>query len=219
NYTDTNNNVASANNIVGKISGSDSNTAIIVTAHFDAWFNGAIDNASGVASLINIAENLKIYSKSNNLNYDIIFCLTNLEMSRRKGSKAFIDSINNEYENLFNVNIDCIGVNNNQPMAIKNLSKIPLSKKLYDSLKESYDLYNIKYVDDFSTPKTKLAFEQNQGVSDYISFEKTNIPNMQIAQKGINDYILTEADTPDKLDINLINQTSEAIIHFLKNFK
>ncbi|MGL4741517.1 MAG: M28 family peptidase, partial [Sarcina sp.] len=46
NYTDTNNNVASANNIVGKISGSDSNTAIIVTAHFDAWFNGAIDNAS-----------------------------------------------------------------------------------------------------------------------------------------------------------------------------
>lgn len=219
NYANINNETTYASNVVGKISGSDSTTAIIITAHFDAWFNGAIDNASGVASLIDIAKNLKIYSESNNLNYDIIFCLTNLEMSQFKGSKAFIKSINNKYTNLFNVNIDCIGVNNNQPMAIKNLSNILSSQKLYDDLKESYDLYNIKYIDDFSTPKTKLAFEQNQGVSDYISFEKNNIPNMQIAQKGINDYILTENDTPDKLDINLIDNISKAISHFLKNFK
>lgn len=219
NYTDSTNKINSASNIVGKLSGYNSTTAIIITAHFDAWFNGAIDNASGVSSLINIAKNLKDYTISNNLNYDIIFCLTNLEMSRFKGSKAFINSLNNAYEDLFNINIDCIGVKNNEPMAIKNLSNIPLSKKLYDSLKESYDIFNIKYIDDFSTPKTKLAFEQNQGVSDYISFEKNNIPNMQIAQQGIDEYILTEKDTPDKLDIDLIDNISQAIIHFLKNFK
>ncbi|MDU4880700.1 MAG: M28 family peptidase, partial [Clostridioides difficile] len=48
---------------MGKISGKDSGTAIILTAHFDAWFNGAVDNASGVATVLEIAKLLKDTSK------------------------------------------------------------------------------------------------------------------------------------------------------------
>lgn len=217
-YESENEKTEEASNVVGKISGNNSKKAIILTAHFDAWFNGALDNASGVASAINIANSLKEYSKSNSLNYDVVFCLTNLEMNRFKGSKAFIKDIEGVYDEMFNINIDCIGVNNNKPMAIKNLSKIDNSKKLYDLLKKTYDEYGVKYMDDFSTPKTRMAFEQNQGVSDYISFEKANIPNMQIAQIGIEDYILNENDTPKNLDIDLIDKISKSIISFIKKF-
>ena len=161
---------------------------------------------------------MKEYSKSNSLNYDIVFCLTNLEMNRFKGSEAFIKDIKDVYDEMFNINIDCIGVNNNKPMAIKNLSKIDISQKLYDLLKETYDEYGVKHMDTFSTPKTRMAFERNQGVSDYISFEKANIPNMQIAQIGIQDYILNENDTPKNLDIDLINKISKSIISLIKKF-
>lgn len=210
--------IKEASNVVGKISGKNPKKAIILTAHFDAWFNGALDNASGVASAIDIANSLKEYSKSNTLNYDIVFCLTNLEMNRFIGSKAFIKDIENVYDEMFNINIDCIGVNNNKPMAIKNLSKLQDSQKLYDLLKKTYDEYGVKYMDDFSTPKTKTAFEQNQGVSDYISFEKAYIPNMQIAQMGIENYILNENDTPENLDIELINKISKSVIALIKEF-
>ncbi|MBP1890901.1 hypothetical protein J2Z53_002553 [Clostridium moniliforme] len=217
-YKSENEKIEEASNVVGKISGNNSKKAIILTAHFDAWFNGALDNASGVASTINIANSLKEYSKSNSLNYDIVFCLTNLEMNRFKGSEAFIKDIKDVYDEMFNINIDCIGVNNNKPMAIKNLSKIDISQKLYDLLKETYDEYGVKHMDTFSTPKTRMAFERNQGVSDYISFEKANIPNMQIAQIGIQDYILNENDTPKNLDIDLINKISKSIISLIKKF-
>ena len=55
-------------NVVGKISGKDNSTAIILTAHFDAWFNGAVDNASGVATVLKIAKLLEDTSKKQSLN-------------------------------------------------------------------------------------------------------------------------------------------------------
>ena len=68
-------------NVIGKISGKDNSTAIILTAHFDAWFNGAVDNASGVATVLEIAKLLKDTSKREALNYDVIFLMTNGEMA------------------------------------------------------------------------------------------------------------------------------------------
>lgn len=206
-------------NVVGKISGKDNRKAIVITAHFDAWFNGALDNASGVSSAIKVINELKIYSKDENLNYDVIVCLTNLEMNRRRGSAAFIKEIKNKYDEMYNINIDCIGVKNGEPMAVKNLSKIEKSKKLYDGIKEVYDRNNIEYVNAFSTPKTQKAFEQGMGVSDYFEFEKENIPNMQVAQKGINGYILNENDIPSNLDLEEIDRISEALIELVKKIE
>lgn len=205
-----------ANNVVGKISGKDSSKAIVITAHFDAWFNGALDNASGVAGAIKVIKELNTYSKDEKLNYDVIVCLTNLEMNRRKGSAAFIKEIKGKYDEMYNINIDCIGVKNGKPMAVKNLSKVKESKKLYDEIKEIYDEKKIEYIDDFSTPKTQKAFEQGMGVSDYFEFEKENIPNMQVAQKGINGYILNENDVPDNLDIEKIEKISDVLIELVK---
>ena len=81
------------NNIIGKISGENNKKAIILTAHFDAWYNGAVDNASGVSAVIEIAKNLKEFSKTNKLNQDVIFLMTNAELYGYRGSEEFISKL------------------------------------------------------------------------------------------------------------------------------
>ena len=98
-------------NVIGKISGNDSSTAIILTAHFDAWFNGAVDNASGVATVLEIAKLLEDTSKKESLNYDVIFLMTNGEMALFAGSRDFVTKLEQlQYQNIFNINIDCVGM-------------------------------------------------------------------------------------------------------------
>ena len=53
------------NNIIGKISGENSKKASILTANFDACYNRAVDNASEVSAVIEIAKNLKEFSETN----------------------------------------------------------------------------------------------------------------------------------------------------------
>ena len=94
-------------NVVGKISGKDNSTAIILTAHFDAWFNGAVDNASGVATVLKIAKLLEDTSKKQSLNYDVIFLMSNGEMALFSGSRDFVTKLEKlQYQRVFNINID-----------------------------------------------------------------------------------------------------------------
>ena len=127
-------------NVVGKISGKDNSTAIILTAHFDAWFNGAVDNASGVATVLEIAKLLEDTSKKQSLNYDVIFLMTNGEMALFSGSRDFVTKLEKlQYQNVFNINIDCVGMKdsyNSNPLVLKNLSRVSESEKLYSGIKE-----------------------------------------------------------------------------------
>lgn len=192
------------NNVIAKISGKNNKKAIIVTAHFDAWDNGAVDNASGVSAVIEIAKNLKYFSETNKLNQDIIFLMTNAEMYGFRGSEDFILKLPElSYEQVYNINIDCIGIKdfyNSNGLGLKNISNIDESEKLYSEIKEVLDDYKIDYIDDFSTEKSELAYKQGGGVSDYITFENSSYPNIHIAQKGIGDFILNENDTLKLID-------------------
>lgn len=173
------------NNIIGKISGENNKKAIILTAHFDAVYNGAVDNASGVSAVIEIAKNLKEFSKTNKLNQDVIFLMTNAELYGYRGSEEFILKLPElGYDNVYNINIDCIGVKdsyNSNGLGLKNISHIEESEKLYSGIKEILEEYEIDYTDDFSTEKSKLAYDQGYGVSDYIFFELNGYPNIHIA--------------------------------------
>lgn len=208
------------NNVVGKISGEDSKKAIIITAHFDAWCNGAVDNASGVSSVIEIAKNLKEFSETNKLNQDVIFLMTNAELSGYKGSEDFVLKLSElNYENVYNINIDCIGIKdsiNSSGLGLKNLSRLEESKKLYSGIKEVLGEYEIDYVDDFSTEKSKDAYEQGYGVSDYVLFEQNGYPNIHIAQKGIGEFILNENDDPNLIDYRKIKKISDVLAHYIE---
>ena len=208
-------------NVIGKISGKDSNTAIILTAHFDAWFNGAVDNASGVATVLEIAKLLKDTSKKEALNYDVIFLMTNGEMALFSGSRDFVTKIEQlQYQSVFNINIDCVGMKdsyNSNSLGLKNLSRISESQILYSDIKEIFNDNSIDFVDDYPTEKAKMAFEQNMGVSDYFSFEENGYANIHICQQGISDFILNEKDTPELIDYEKIEKLADVLSRYIKN--
>ena len=144
-------------NVVGKLNGTNNKKAIIITSHFDAWCNGALDNASGVATTFRIINKLKKDIDTIPLKYDVIFVMTNAEMAQFIGSQNFVEDIIPIYDDIYNINIDCVGAKSAGPLALKNISRIEESSILYDSLKEILKENNIEYSDTFSLIKLSIS--------------------------------------------------------------
>lgn len=211
--------IINISNVVGKINGSNKKNAIVITAHFDAYEKSVLDNASGVGTVLKIAENIKHDLKNNSLKQDLIFCMTNAEMKGFIGSQNFINDINGKYEKIYNVNIDCIGLKEGGPLALKNISKIEASENLYSSIKDVLNKNNIEFVDDISSKKVKKLLEAGYGISDYISFEEKNYPNIHIAQSNmgsLNDRVKEGVET---LDYTYLNELAKAISIWIQDFE
>lgn len=200
-------------NIVGYIKGKDSEKAIIISAHFDSKgikdgniHKGALDNASGVAALIEVAKKLKEVSEENPFESNIIFCAFNGEEQLYVGSSAFVKQIKSKswYKNVYNINIDSIGAKNGGKLVFPNDSKY--SKKLYYAVKSSMKKNNL----DLTETKQILG-------SDHRSFEKAKKPNIMIGQENLRKWANKPVDIPDILDYKQIEKIANAISDFIKN--
>lgn len=198
-------------NLVGVIKGSDSTKAVVISAHFDhigykngKIIRGALDNASGVATLVRMANILKKESENKTFNQDIIIAFFDSEETGFEGSKAFVNDIKDKYSNLYNINIDCVGGKDAGKISLYNNSKI--SNKLTIAMKETFNNNNM----DFSDYKSKY------GTSDEISFELKKVPNIYIEQENIKPYIHNETDTPDTIDYEEIEKVVRTICDFVK---
>lgn len=202
------------NNVVGVIRGKDSKKAVIISAHFDhlGYVNGkinrgALDNASGVSALIEIAHILKEKSKDKPFNMDIVLCAFNGEEEFMEGSRAFVQDIKSKHlysSSLYNINIDCIGAKNaGKNLALHNENR--LSEKLYDAVESTFKKNNIS----FSNSKV-------QGLSDHFSFQAEGIPNIFIVQENIEKLANKPTDTPDILDYDQIDKIANAICDFVE---
>ena len=105
-----------AHNIIGKIPGrSNEDRAIVVGAHFDAveGTEGADDNASGIAGMLEIMRVLSKYEFENT----IYFVAFDLEEQGLLGSQKFVDeysdSLNSNIE--WAINLDMIGFYSDEP--------------------------------------------------------------------------------------------------------
>ena len=202
-------------NVVGIIPGTKSDKAVVLSAHFDhmgqlgeSIFRGAMDNASGTASLLYIAEALFQISEENPFDFDIIFAFCNDEENGRTGSANLAPLFKEAYVNLFNINLDCVGIGGSDNVYV--LSYTPY-RTFVDDIKVYLDIYNILYNDDDST-FTYL-------VSDGISFENNGIPSVSfisafIGGEVIVDYYHTTLDTYDKLDYSQMANLCKTIIAF-----
>ncbi|MBB4825978.1 arginine utilization protein RocB [Sporosarcina luteola] len=198
-------------NIVGLIKGTDSDKAIIISAHFDSLgskdgeiYRGAYDNASGVAALIKIAEKLKRISVENSFESNIIFCAFNGEEQLYAGSAAFVkQSLSKSgYKNMYNINIDSIGAENGGEYVFPNDSKY--SQKLYDSIKS------------FMNKNRIVLIETTEIIgSDHRSFEQMSIPNITISQENFRDWVNKPVDTPDILDYEEIEKIANVLSDFI----
>ncbi|WP_353093540.1 M28 family metallopeptidase [Tissierella praeacuta] len=200
----------SEHNVVGIIPGENRENAIVITAHFDhvgskedlIW-RGAIDNGTGVSALLDIAEKLKEHSKSENFKQDIIICAFNGEDSGFQGSIPFVKEIADKYNNLYNINIDCVGIKDGGRLLIDGYSE---ENELVEELSK-----------DFKDNEFDISVDKKLTVSgsDHIIFLNNNINAIGLSQEGLNSIIHSLEDDIDKVHIGYIEKLSDTIVKFI----
>lgn len=200
------------NNIIGKIEGT-SNNAVIISAHFDhigvqdgKIIKGAIDNASGVAVLLDLAETLNNKYSIEKPEFDIIFCAFNSEENGLIGSKKFIEDIDGKYNSLININIDSVGYNDGGKVTFLDENT---DTSLYEPMKKIIENNGLEVELD-----TDL-----KGTADSVAFDKVGIPAICIIDENVKDVIHTEKDIPELIDYNRLNKIVKSVYDFVEMFK
>ena len=219
------------NNIIGVIKGKDSSKAVVISAHFDhvtvrerveetsssetsrvkvTKIQGAIDNASGISVLLESAKDLTKYYKNKKPDHDIIFAAFNAEELGLIGSSKFVEEFKDNYEDWYNINIDCIGMKGNEGLAVKNNN--PLCQELYDDFIEVLDEDKVYYE---MVPYARNEEGRIVGSSDHMSFRRGNDASLVIGQDGIVGIVHSEADNMSIVDFELIDSIKNALVDFI----
>jgi len=193
-------------NIVGVMPGKDRTKVVVVSAHYDAvgitGGLGALDNASGVAAMLRVADSLLRLGEQPET--DIIFCAFDGEEIGLVGSQAFVLGMKDTYQELFNINIDTIG-----------LSGVPVLIIGDETLKADIS-------ETFTDSGIALDYETMIGGnvifgSDDTSFRNHGFAAITIAKLG-NEVLAimhSENDVLDVLDIAYIESIADVVTAFL----
>ncbi|MBC8323576.1 MAG: M20/M25/M40 family metallo-hydrolase [Candidatus Marinimicrobia bacterium] len=194
-------------NLLGLIPGDGStNEIIIIGAHLDhlgfggkgsgslrpdekAIHNGADDNASGAAGLLEIAEKLSTNSKP--LKRDVLFIAFDAEEKGLLGSKYFVDNPTVNLENVSAMlNMDMIGRLKDSSLTVGGTGTSPLFEPLLDSLQQNRPL--------------KISYsKEGYGPSDHSSFYIKDIPVLFFFTGSHEDY---HKPTDDWEKINAVGE-------------
>jgi hypothetical protein len=197
---------AKAQNVVGILEGSDpklKDEYIVVGAHYDhlgmggegsgtrkmdtvAVHNGADDNASGVAAVIETAEKIK----GKKLKRSVIFVAFDGEEAGLLGSGNFVKKSPVDIKKIdLMINFDMVGRFNETTKYIS----VGGTGTFADA--------EVLLKKDFDTNVIKLAFSpEGYGPSDHASFYSENIPVLYFSTGTHPDYHLPEDDT-DKINV------------------
>ena len=172
-------------NIVGYIEGNYEAT-IVISAHYDHLgmqdslvFNGADDNASGVAALLEIAS----YFSSNQPDHTLVFCAFDAEELGLEGSKAFINSSAVDPTQIaLIINMDMISRSEKGILYAVGTRQFPYFKD-FIPLGQDGDYSVETGHDDPSKPSENWTFS-----SDHAPFFNKNIPFIYFGVDDHEDY-------------------------------
>jgi hypothetical protein len=192
-------------NVVGFLNNGAANT-VVIGAHYDhlghgedgntmyhgkdsVTFNGADDNASGVAGMIELARMLAASRlKSNNYLF-VAFSGEELELS---GSKFLVEHFPIELKKVnYMINLDMIGRWNDssQVLSLGGLGTSPVWREVYSSVKEKKEF-------------SAFRLDSSAGMaSDHSSFFHKDIPVLVVNTGAYPDYH-TPDDNADKINYN-----------------
>jgi Zn-dependent M28 family amino/carboxypeptidase len=159
-------------NIVGVVRGRRTpDRYIVITAHFDHLgvrdgqiFNGADDNASGVAALLAVAARLS----ANQPEHSIVFAALDAEESGLNGAKAFLkDPPVARAAIVMNVNLDMVARDAKNVLFASGTSHYPFLKAYLKDvarppvvLRLGHDMPNVKGEDDWTRDSDHYPFHQ-----------------------------------------------------------
>lgn len=202
-------------NIIGVRQGkSDSDKVIVVTAHYDHLgiregeiYNGADDNASGVAAMLSLAE---YFGKSKNQpEHSILFVALDAEEQGLQGARALVDKPPLPRELIgFNLNLDMVSRADNATLWAVGGHQVPSVEAFLDGVLENAELpLDVKKgfdgrnedQDDWST------------MSDHFAFWSRGIPFLYL---GVEDHPDYHAPTDDfeRIDQDTFLKSIETII-------
>lgn len=221
-----NKNSLHAHNIIALIEGNKyKKETIILSAHYDhlgkindsTFFYGADDNASGIASIIEIARVMQIAAKNGiKPKRNIMFVAFDGEEKGRLGSTYFLNNIPDKTGSIIlNINLDMIGRNRydeneyNKSVFLVNSGKNSgFYKKLMLKInKSNKNLFVSKYPLPFSNVALK-------SFSDHYTFIKKGIPFVHL-QTGMHRDYHTINDTPDKINYVKLTEISKLLYNFI----
>lgn len=207
------------NNIASIIKGENHESALLISAHFDhvgstgkpgsqnyAIWRGALDNASGVSTMLETAKCLKDIYRDKKPPCDIIFCALNGEENisyTKSGSSHFLDYIRDKYSSVFDINLDCLGNSDSSTLFIdvnKTAGSKEASEKIVNSLKAqniNVEFYNGNYTSDHKTFPYALCIAT---IPDLI---KSNAHSLE--------------DTPDKINITFLSEIAKKVANSIRD--
>lgn len=210
NRIDTENKI-DARNVAGYLPGKGKkrNELIVIGAHHDhlgsfqgegdTVYNGADDNGSGVAAVLELAEAFSLNREK--VTRSILFMTFSGEEEGLLGSEALFQySLVPEEHIVIMLNFDMIGRNPNDPI---DLFHFRLNILLDESVREFMDRLNEPY-------RLPLSYKNTgrRALSDYYPFEKRDIPVLYFFTGLHSDYHQV-TDHADKLDYTRMEQITE----------
>ena len=206
----------STNNVAAVIKGTDSSKAVYITAHLDHVndvdnnpLSGAIDNASGIAVLLETAHKVKELTDKSPLDMDVVFVAFNAEELGLLGSQNFFNKYYNNYSESYNINIDCVAQKNCNTLSMGNDD--PNSENLYNAMKETFDKENVIYDNSLYATKNGVRY----GTSDHIVIRKYRAPSLVLGDSTIMDVVHTNKDNLDNIDYSDLEKLSDTLTKFL----
>ncbi|MCU0391346.1 MAG: M28 family peptidase [Thermoflexibacter sp.] len=181
----------SGTNLVGYIEGKlNKDLFIVLTAHYDHLgirnneiYNGADDNASGIASLLAMAE----YFHKNRPDHSIIFVAVDAEEMGLKGAYHFVDFPPVPKEKIvMNINIDMISKSDKNELYACGIYHYPFLKNYFTKNIIKYEV-SLKFGHDM--PESMSGGVQDWTYSsDHGPFHKAGIPFIYFGVEDHPDY-------------------------------
>jgi hypothetical protein len=203
-------------NILGFVEGFSGKHFIVISAHYDhvgmkdstEIFNGADDNASGVASLLALAE----YFRENQPENNLLFAFFDAEEMGLQGAKYFMQSVVMDTSRIkMNVNLDMVSRGDKNELYAVGTYFTPYLKPL---INEAAKDKSIKLLFGRDEPKKKPNWVT---ASDHAPFHKAEIPFVYFGVDDHPDYHKT-TDTAEKINPVFYLEAIRLIKDAIENF-
>lgn len=172
-------------NLLFRIEGSgNTSKTIVISAHYDHLgtqgdeiYNGADDNASGVAGVLAVAEHFKVNQPKN----DIIFALFDAEEMGLQGARSFVRNIQRiDPDIAFNINFDMISRSEKNELYVAGAFHRPMLNAVIDAVAENAPVKLLKGHDDPVLGADDWTFS-----SDHGPFHRAGVPFLYF---GVEDH-------------------------------
>ena len=214
----------SGNNVMGFIEGSDKkDEVIVITAHYDhvgsrgdAIYNGANDNASGTATVMEVAEAFHLAKKEGKGPRRSILCLlVTAEEKGLLGSQYYSERpIFPIEKTVCNINIDMVGRSDKKYADNPNFSYVIGSDRLSTDLHKINEKANQNYTRIVLDYTYNAENDPNRYYyrSDHFNFARKGIPALFFFNGVHKDYHRV-SDTIEKLNFDQITSVGRLIFH------